>query len=80
MYQQFFLLSMYLEKIHIVSEMGVNQMIIRIETSPKEIADFISELKNRQGNEIKSIVKVDGSAICQAVQTAIRDNGAKVPG
>lgn len=55
-------------------------MIIRIETSPKEIADFISELKNRQGNEIKSIVKVDGSAICQAVQTAIRDNGAKVPG
>lgn len=55
-------------------------MEIAIRGTPKEIADFISELKNRQGNEIKSTVKVDGSAICQAVQTAIRDNGAKVPG
>jgi hypothetical protein len=57
----------------------VDKTEIIIKGSPKEIADFISELKNRQENEIKSTVEVDGSAICQAVQTATHGNGAKVP-
>ena len=66
-----------MNKIH--KRKAVEQTIIRIETSPKEIADFISELKNRQEDEIKSTVEVDGSAICRAVQTATHGNGAKVP-